>query len=851
VSRRTLGLVAPALLVCALAASGYYPFVHYTSSAGPFQVAPEKFDLSALPNGTLHYFVSGKGPDKLAAGDSFTSILSQVRQAAKVWNDVETSALRFEFGGLSAAGVTQTTPGVDVYFGEVELPPGLIALGGPTSRSALISRDGSAFVPVTRSILVLGTDLSQRPSHGSAFFLTAVHELGHALGLQHTMTSSVMSTDVTRSTTRSIPLAADDVAGISLLYPTPAFAKRTGSISGRVTLDGVGVHLASVVALEPAGAAVSALTDRDGYFSIGGLAPGQYYLYTHALPPGGQPELGPAEIVLPVLPDGSRVPAGPIFEAVFHPNVKNFQYANTIAVRAGKDASGYDFSVRGREPLEVHSVTTYSFPGSIAVKPAFLNVYGPRNFLVASGKGLVTGDAPTPGLEVSVVGGSANVLQDTVKAYSTAPSFLQIGFGFSPFGGEGPRHLVFSLNGEIHVLPAGVHLVKSQPPSVAGITAGTDAEGRQAFVVTGSNLMRSTRIMFDGLPATMAGFDATTGTLTVIPPQGASGHRAVVTAVDSDGQDSLFLDGANPPSYTYDAAGAPHVALWPTALPAGSESMIEITGESTSFAEGHTVIGFGSSDVVVRRVWAVGPNRLLANVHVSPDAKTGVLPLSVVTGFQMASRDLVLDVQPPLAGVPVVNPVAVNPNTGQPSVFAGGLAALSVAQIPAGLTAAAVSVTIDELPASVLAVEEGRVTVSVPGPLEIGPAILRLGVNGLAAAPVVVAIDPAPPVIRGVESLAGEPIGTDRPALIGQSLWVTITALDDPDVLAEPSRLELTLGGVAHAPVTLLPSKTMPGGYDIRIEVSAEVEPGDSVPLTAAIGYRVSQPVVLALRAAN
>ena len=848
--RRAIALAVSSLLVAA-AASGYYPFVHYTSAVGPFQSVPEKFDVDALPNRTLYYFVSGKGPDKLAPGDSFTSMLSQIRLAAKVWNDVETSALRFEFGGLSAAGVTQTTPGVDVYFGEIELPPGLIALGGPTSRSSLITGAGGAFVPITRSILVLGRDLSQRPSHSSAFFLTAVHELGHTLGLQHTLTSSAMSTEVTRSATRSKPLAADDIAGISSLYPTPAFAKRTGSISGRVTLDGVGVHLASVVALEPAGAAVSALTDREGYFSISGLTPGQYYLYTQALPPGGQPELGPAEIVLPMLPDGSRVPAGPLFEAVFHPSVNNVLDASIVTVQAGKNTPGYDFAVHARGPLGVYGVTTYSFPGSLAVKPAFLNVNGPRKFLVAAGKGLIMDNAPAPGLDISVVGASANVFQDAIRAYPPAPSYLQIGFGFSPFGGEGPRHLVFSLNGEMYVLPAGMHLVRSQPPSVGGITTGTDAEGRLALVVSGSNLMRTTRIMFDGLPGTMAGYDTATGVLTVIPPQGAAGHRAVVTAVDSDGQDSLFLDGANPPSYTYEASPAPIVAMWPAALPAGSESMVEITGVNTNFTDGRTVVGFGSSDVVVRRVWALSPNRLLANVHVASAARARVLPLSVVTGFQMASRELALDVQPPAGGVPVVNPVAVNPNTGQPSVHAGGLAVLSVAQMPAGIAAAAVSVTLDDFPAPVVAVENGLVTVSVPAGLEIGPAVLRLQANGLAAAPVVMAIDPAPPVIRSIEDLAGEPVSPARPALIGQTLWVTISGIDDPAVPVDPSRLVLTLGGVAHTPQTLLPSTGIPGAYDVRFVVSAEVQPGAAVPLTAAIGNRVSQPVMLAVHAPN
>ena len=46
---------------------------------------------------------------------------------------------------------------------------------------------------------------------------------GHALGLQHTLTSSVMSTSITRTTSKAKPLTADDIAGISLLYPSRTF----------------------------------------------------------------------------------------------------------------------------------------------------------------------------------------------------------------------------------------------------------------------------------------------------------------------------------------------------------------------------------------------------------------------------------------------------------------------------------------------------------------------------------------------------------------------------------------------------------------------------------------------------
>ena len=90
--------------------------------------------------------------------------------------------------------------------------------------------------------------------------------MGHALGLQHTFTSSLMSTEAAgRATSLYTPLTADDIAGISYLYPKGNLAQSAGSIAGRITSPGgQGIHLASVVAIRPAGPAVSALTDPNG-----------------------------------------------------------------------------------------------------------------------------------------------------------------------------------------------------------------------------------------------------------------------------------------------------------------------------------------------------------------------------------------------------------------------------------------------------------------------------------------------------------------------------------------------------------------------------------------------------------
>src|SRR5207248_7190534 len=114
---------------------------------------------------------------------------------------------------------------------------------------------GGSFVPLRRPTVRLNRNFSNwsGPSFAEAFFLTVAHEMGHAMGLQHTFTAALMSTEIAgRATSLYSPLTADDIAGISYLYPKGNLAQSTGSIAGRITLaNGQGIHLASVVAIRP------------------------------------------------------------------------------------------------------------------------------------------------------------------------------------------------------------------------------------------------------------------------------------------------------------------------------------------------------------------------------------------------------------------------------------------------------------------------------------------------------------------------------------------------------------------------------------------------------------------------
>lgn len=242
----------------------------------------------------VRYFVSDRGVPGVSASDAQAAF----GRAFSTWEAVPTASIAYQFGGFTSA-----LPGEDDgrstlgFFEEPELDRVLGATSFLIDDATGALLESDIFFNTIFSWSVAAAGQSGRFDLESI----ALHEIGHLSGLGH---SALGETALTANGRRVLaaeavmfPIAfapgnvagralrADDIAGLSDLYPAGGFEDDTGSVSGRVTKNGQGVFGAHVVAFNPAtGAMVGNFSlNSQGQFSIAGLTPGSHILRVEPL----------------------------------------------------------------------------------------------------------------------------------------------------------------------------------------------------------------------------------------------------------------------------------------------------------------------------------------------------------------------------------------------------------------------------------------------------------------------------------------------------------------------------------------------------------------------------------------
>jgi uncharacterized protein (TIGR03437 family) len=886
---RSLAAAAAVFLLVA-PSQAYYHYVHFLTAKAPYIPVPEAFDLTKLQNNTITFYASNDGPSTYGPNDSWGSVLSEVKQAAAAWNSVASSALRVSFGGVEtcsanpasiapgigtcSAAPASTTPGGDVIFSE--LPPGLLGLGTPVMSTTATVQTGAngQFFPISRGLVILTdnttsqSDYGPGPSYLEEYYTTAVHEFGHALGLQHTWTAAAMSQDVIRNTSRSRPVDADDIAAISELYGKANWSANFGSISGRVTLGGAAVNLASVVAIPATGPAVSALTNPDGTYTIDGLPPNQYQLYVHPLPPDAIPSNGTG-ITLPVDAGGvASFPRSGYFQTVFYPGTTDTRQATTFTVSAGQSLAGENFAVVARTSVPIYDVVTYCYLDPVTDTYKYNNTYAASQiwmtpaFVNTSQTYLRVWAQPNYG-SITTLPTTAAVLGTDI---GNATMQLYSGYLVMDFQNNGaitgPHHMVLTYgsgaSSDMYVLPDAFIVVGKQPPALTSVTPNSDG----SLTIGGSGLTADSRIFFDGLDASLvtpfAATDSGNGFITVLPPDGASSQNSTLTAFEADGQNSMFLQSAKPVVYSYPAANAPQISsVSPAALVAGANSdgtasEIDITTANTNFISGQVTLGFGTSDISVRRVWVLSPTHLVADIVVANNATPGPASLNVISGFQVLPP-AAFEILPANSALPTLALPVYNAVTYATTLHAGDYASLFGLGLALG--SGGTVVTLNGAVVPVVYASPTQVNFIVPAGFAAGPATLLVS-NGLAAtAPVLIQIDGPPPVIGAgaVSNAMGVALDANTAANPGDILSVQVTNVD-PSVAGATNRVQVRISGVLMTVLGVTQIAAAPAGQAASTAVlqiqfaDTQSFGGSPVPLVVAVDGSASAAVTITAR---
>lgn len=288
--KRVLSLIT-ALLCVAVSSEPTAAYLKLGTSVGSGTVNLKWGDLP------VRYFVTNEAAGPVAA----LQLRDVLDRAFRAWTSVETASLSAEFGGMTSAQPNDDD-GLTVI-GFVNRPDQDRTLGATSFLIDTVTGE------IVEAEIFLNSFFPWSVASGgeaNRFDVEsiALHEIGHLFGLGH---SALGETELRNGGRRVLAaesvmfpvafsagsivgrtLRADDIAGISDIYPNGAYRSERGSISGRITKGSQGVLGAHVVAYNlRTGKLVGGFSLKaDGGFVIAGLEAGAHAIRVEPLDDG-------------------------------------------------------------------------------------------------------------------------------------------------------------------------------------------------------------------------------------------------------------------------------------------------------------------------------------------------------------------------------------------------------------------------------------------------------------------------------------------------------------------------------------------------------------------------------------
>lgn len=344
------------LLAGALSATAFVSNVDDTGNV-------RRWKLESLEADDIHTNVVNRSTGAIRyslASDAFSTAntkaeLNAVRAAFAQWQAVPGSRLKFEEGGLAAPGVAVAYDHTNVVFWAKQST--LINVDGhqedirgfPSVTYVYKYDDNNTIVEADIVLNAVEFNWQTEFQAGRDFPVntlwveaTALHEIGHLLGLEHSPVGGATMLWQELGGVGVTPragLSSDETNAVCHLYPSANQPPRLGTLSGQVRLGATGAFGAAVFAEDAAGNVVAGtVTQTDGTYELPALPAGSYGVRVSPLDPASALQLQ------------SLVRGKDIYDRYTNAMTSFLPTTNRVAVLAGGATSTVNFNLTGGEP---------------------------------------------------------------------------------------------------------------------------------------------------------------------------------------------------------------------------------------------------------------------------------------------------------------------------------------------------------------------------------------------------------------------------------------------------------------------------------------------------------------------